>query len=145
MASAGRRKRPPSMPPLRGGCAGTGGWPARGDASVPLPRRTAPAPTRLAGALPKPYPCKHSPRPYVAFIPRGKSALKERLLWGSAAAACGEPAEETYEEVDHAENDEAGEDDIIAGTAAVCLGLGIRVGDRGDDDAYDSHERAAYH
>jgi len=75
----------------------------------------------------------------------GKSVLKERLLWGSAAAACGEPAEETYEEVDHAENDEAGEDDIIAGTAAVCLGLGIRVGDRGDDDAYDSHERAAYH
>src|SRR5258708_7316240 len=85
------------------------------------------------------------PRPYVAFIPRGKSELKERLRGGSAAAGCGEPGEETYEEVDHAENDEAGEDDIIAGTAAVCLGLGIRVGDRGDDDAYDSHERAAYH
>src|SRR5216683_3318835 len=38
--------------PLHDGCAGergagTGGWPARGDASVPLPRRTAPAPTRL--------------------------------------------------------------------------------------------------
>src|SRR5216684_655064 len=44
--------------PLRGGCAGgrgagTGGWPARGDASVPLPRRPAPAPTRLARALQK--------------------------------------------------------------------------------------------
>src|SRR6266852_5105399 len=47
--------------PLHDGCAGergagTGGWPARGDASVPLPRRTAPAPTQLAGALQKTYP-----------------------------------------------------------------------------------------
>ena len=47
--------------PLHDGCAGergagTGGWPARGDASVPLPRRPTPTPTRLAGALQKTSP-----------------------------------------------------------------------------------------
>ena len=91
--------------------------------------------------------CKHPhhPRPYAALRSRGvHQYYKERLLWCSAAAR-GEPAEEAYEEVEHAENDEAGGDDIVAGPAAVCLGLGSGIGDRGDDDAYDSHERAAYH
>lgn len=76
---------------------------------------------------------------------RAAALSKERLKWCSAPAARAEPADETNEEVEHAENDEAGGDDIVAGTAAVCLGLGIRVGDRGDGDAHDSHERAAYH
>ena len=36
--------------------AGACWWPARGDASVPPPHRTAPAPTRWARALQKPLP-----------------------------------------------------------------------------------------
>ncbi len=117
-----------------------------GDHKGPPRRSPPPSPLRTdEHVFKKPTRVSIRSRPYAAFIPRSTSVLKERLLWGSAAAACGEPAEETDEEVDHAENDEAGEDDIIAGTAAVRLGLGIRVGYRGDDDAYDSHERAAYH
>jgi len=66
---------------VRYGCAGgrgagTGGWPTRGDASVPLPRRPAPAPTRLARALRKTLSLRE--RPYT--LPGGPVSEEMRSL-----------------------------------------------------------------